>query len=81
MGVKHRGRPMTAEEKKNCRIPRKHKCKYCGRIHYIGRDEELQAWECITNTSHGFYITQCDYCGALMIVNARGEDFGEMEKE
>lgn len=77
MSVRHRGRPMTAEEKQNCHIPRRHVCPVCGKVHYIGRDEELNAWECITGTSQGFYIAQCESCGGLIVVNARGETFGQ----
>lgn len=63
--MQHRGRPMTEEEKQNCRISRRHPCPVCGRIHYIGRDEERNAWECITETS------QCRYCGGLITITAR----------
>ena len=72
--MKNRGRPMTPEEKENCRIARRHPCPVCGRIHYIGRDEERNAWECITETSQGFYIAQCKHCGGLITITARGEE-------
>lgn len=62
---------MTQEEKQNCRIARRHPCPVCGRIHYIGRDEERNAWECITETAQGIYIAQCRYCGGLIEVRPR----------
>lgn len=77
--VKHRGRPMTQEEKDKCHISRRHKCPVCGKVYYIGTEEERNAWECITETSQGFYIAQCGYCGGLITVNARGEDYGKAE--
>ena len=71
---KHRGRPLTYEEKQNCRIARRHSCPVCGREHYLGKDEEVNAWECITETSQGFYIAQCGHCGGLITITARGEE-------
>lgn len=56
------------------RIARRHHCPVCGRIHYIGRDEERNAWECITDTAQHLYIAQCRWCGGLIEIHARGDE-------
>lgn len=58
----------------NIHIARRHDCHVCGKTHYIGRDEERNAWECIAHTAQHIYIAQCKYCGGLIKVRAREDD-------
>ena len=52
-------------------IARRHTCPVCGRQKYIGRDEEVNAWECIVYTPQHLYITHCGHCGGGILVKAR----------
>lgn len=55
-------------------IKRRHACPVCGRVHYIGRDEEQNAWECIARTAQHLYIAQCKWCGGLIEIHAEGDE-------
>ena len=58
----------------NIHIARRHPCPVCGKIHYIGRSEEQNAWECIAYTAQHIYIAQCKMCGGLITVRAREDE-------
>ena len=58
----------------NIHIARRHTCPVCGKQHYIGRDTEREAWDCVVHTPQHLWIAQCKYCGGLIEVRAKEDD-------